>query len=437
MYTYFVTNLVDMKRYFISLVMLGTCLGLLSGQDLQKKTERLSIFVDCSNTRCDMNYIRAELPMVDYSRDRIESDIHVLLTSQSIGSGGRGYQVIMYGQKAFERLRDTISFTLKRNYTDAERRELIVNNLKIGLVPYLIRNGQTDFINVNYTSHNISEKYESDQTKDPWNYWVYQIGGNGSVNLDQNYKNYRLGGNVRAYQTTDKKKLYFRFDSNTNRSKYEYENDDGENDVTIVKNSSNSFEHFLIWSLGEKWAYGYEIGFNNSTFNNLDRQYYLSPSIEYNLFPYKDVNNKLLTLRYGLVTGRNYYTEETIYAKNSESLVAEYLSLSSIFNQKWGNIRLQLKYQHYFHDFSFNRLSFNSRIDVRITGGLSLDLYLNGARVHDQLYLPVGDADVEEILTRRRALVSTFDFSMRFGLSYRLGSNINNFVNPRFGSRGF
>ncbi|MDA0194984.1 MAG: hypothetical protein O2887_06545 [Bacteroidetes bacterium] len=430
-------DLVDMRKFLVLLVVLGMFPGFLCSHDLPKRIERLSIFVDCSNTWCDMNYIRTELPVIDYSRDRIASDIHVLLTSQNTGGGGRGYQLIMYGQKGFVGLIDTISFALEPNSTDFERRELIVNNLKIGIVPYLIRNGQTDIINVSYKLKSTSEKAKSDETNDPWNYWVYQIGGNGRVNLDQNYKSYRLGGNVRAYRTTNKKKLYFRFDSNTNHSEYKYENDDGETETTIVENSSNSFEHFLIWSLGEKWAYGYEIGYNTSTFNNLEKRLYITPSIEYNLFPYKDVNNKLLTLRYGLASGKNFYNETTIYGKDNEMLVAEYLSLSSIFNQKWGNVGVQMKYQHYFHDFGFNRLSFESNIEVRITGGLSLDLYLYGARSHDQIYLPLGDADAQEVLTRQRALASNFDFSMFFGLNYRFGSNINNFINPRFGSRGF
>ena len=152
----FVADLVDMKKYLMLLVA-GMGIGVLAGQDLQVGNKRLSVFLDCSNTWCDMNYIRTELPVVDYSRDRIESDVHVLLTSQRTGSGGRGYQVIMYGQKAFEGLRDTISFTLMRNSTDFERRELILNHLKIGLVPYLIRNGQEEIINVNYKTSDIDK----------------------------------------------------------------------------------------------------------------------------------------------------------------------------------------------------------------------------------------------------------------------------------------
>ena len=163
----------------------------------------------------------------------------------------------------------------------------------------------------------------------------------------------------------------------------------------------------------------------------------MSPSIEYNLFPYSEVNNRLLTLRYGLAFVKNNYRDTTLYNKISQKLAAQYISLTSEFTQKWGSAELELKYQHYLHDLALNNLSFGSYIDVRITGGLSVNIYMGGALVHDQLYLEKGDASAEDVLTRQRALRSSFQFYTFFGLNYRFGSKINNFVNPRFGSDGF
>jgi hypothetical protein len=99
-------------------------------------------------------------------------------------------------------------------------------------------------------------------------------------------------------------------------------------------------------------------------------------------------------------------------------------------------MQVELKYQHYSHDFSLNNLGFGTDIEVQVTGGLSLDLYLWGGLIHDQIYLEKGTASAEDVLTRQRALESSFEINAFFGLSYRFGSKINNFVNPRFGSEG-
>ena len=48
-----------------------------SVQDSLRKSAA-NIFIDCS--RCDMNYIRAEIPYVNYVRDVREADVYILET---------------------------------------------------------------------------------------------------------------------------------------------------------------------------------------------------------------------------------------------------------------------------------------------------------------------------------------------------------------------
>ncbi len=60
----------------------------------QPVQERLSVFIDCSNTWCDMTFIRSEITVVNFSLDRVAADMHVLLTSTTAGGGGEKYQMI-------------------------------------------------------------------------------------------------------------------------------------------------------------------------------------------------------------------------------------------------------------------------------------------------------------------------------------------------------
>jgi hypothetical protein len=74
----------------------------------------------------------------------------------------------------------------------------------------------------------------------------------------------------------------------------------------------------------------------------------------------------------------------------------------------------------------------NLDMNVRISGGLSFNVYAYSELVRDQIYLPKGGATEQEILTRRRQLASSYNFYSGFGFNYRFGSKLNNFVNPRF-----
>jgi len=72
-------------------------------------SQRLKVYVDCSNTWCDNTFIRTEINIVDFLLDRIAADVHILITSQQNGSGGSQFQMLFYGQNRFK----NISYTLK------------------------------------------------------------------------------------------------------------------------------------------------------------------------------------------------------------------------------------------------------------------------------------------------------------------------------------
>lgn len=73
---------------------------------------------------------------------------------------------------------------------------------------------------------------------------------------------------------------------------------------------------------------------------------------------------------------------------------------------------------------------------MRVTQGLSIEVGGQLAFIHNQLNLPKGDADLEEILLRRRQLETNYRGGVDFGLRYRFGSIYNNVVNTRFGGGG-
>jgi hypothetical protein len=383
---------------------------------------------------CDLTYIRTEINVVDFVIDRIAADVHVLLTAQNIGSGGEQFQLIFYGLNRFAGIKDTLRFETLPLATDAEERELTVKYLQAGLAPFIAKAGYLNELTIQSklkTDSTGKAKQSNQNTKDKWNYWVFRSGVDGNFSSDQNYKSQNLNARFNANRVTDKLKILFSVNAGENRNVFNI----GTDKLTI-KNHNLNFSHTFAKSINEHWTYGYDAFALQNTFSNIKSQFYVSPGMEYNIFPYKNVNSKLLTIRYGVDVRSNSYYDSTIYEKTREWLPGQNLSVNLSLNQKWGTISTGVTYRNYFTDWRFYNISFNTFMDVRLTGNLSFNLYAFPSIVRDQVFLPKGDATSDDILSRRRQLQSNYNFFMGFGITYRFGSILNNFVNPRFNNGG-
>lgn len=398
----------------------------------QNITNRLKVFVDCPNTWCDMQYIRSEINIVDFLLDNVASDVHVLITSQGTGSGGSQYQLIFFGQQNFKNLADTLHYTTHPNATEYEQRDVMLKFLKAGLVPFIIRSATAKGIEINLkTTDTTKNNSNNDYNNDPWNGWVIRIGGDGNINGDANYKNKSYSISSSANRITEKLKTGFGVNWNRNKSSFTYE-DNGTEEDFIVKNHSWSVNQYMVRSINSHWSWAYEIKYSQNTFSNSKGRAYLRGAIEYNIFPYKDVNNKLFTFSYGLTARRNNYFDSTIYDKTKETLYGHRATAYLSLNQKWGNTYAGITYHNYFNNWKFFNLGIDIYTSVRITGGLSFFTLTFGGLTRDQVFLVKGSATPEEVLARRRQLASGYNYFTSIGISYRFGSKLNNVVNPRF-----
>ena len=172
-----------------------------------------------------------------------------------------------------------------------------------------------------------------------------------------------------------------------------------------------------VKSLGRHWAVGYSTSANTSTFNNLDLSVSSGPAIEYNVFPYSESTRREFTFAYRLSYRYQNYDEITIYDRTSESLLRHSLEARLRVKERWGETNASIEGSHYLHDPSKNRLEVSGNIHLRIVKGLSLNLSSGLELIHDQLYLPKGDASLEEVLLRQRQLATTYEFRSSIGLT--------------------
>ena len=197
------------------------------------------------------------------------------------------------------------------------------------------------------------------------------------------------------------------------------------------ENISNYLSSSIVNSLSSRWSAGAFFGYSNSNYNNLVYSISAKPAIEYNIFPWDISDRKVFTIAYYIGPEWKKYYEETIYGKMKENLWEQSLSLDLQLVQTWGEIRAGFDASNYMHDFSKNRITFNSDLSVRIVRGFSVNFDFRIENIHDQIYLPKGDASLEDILLNKVQLPSTFEVRAGVGVRVQFGSMYNNIVNNR------
>lgn len=416
-------------KYFLFLVFVLFSLSHSFAQE--EKNKKIRVFLDC-HSYCDQDFIKREIPFVDYVNDRFQSNVFILSNHQVTGSGGRDYQLQFTGREIFAGLNDTLSFVRQATATDDEGRQQMVQTIKLGLVKYLARTEQGKDVQITFKEDVEGNKAGTEELlDDPWNLWIFNARLNGNFNGDRNYFRNSFSTGFSASRITEKLKTTTSISYSVNKNRY----GEGE-DAFEFSNENYRGNNTTVWSLGDHWSAGGFLEVMRSDFANYRSSWTLSPAIEFNLFPYAESNSHYVGLMYKAGPSYFNYIEETIFFKTEELRFRQNLSLDISLNKKWGQISGSAAYGHYFHDHSKNRITFSGYADLRLYKGLSLNFSGFYAVQRDQLNIAKGNITNEDLLTRRRQLDSNYSFYTSFGIRYRFGSIFNNVVNPRFDGAG-
>jgi hypothetical protein len=423
--------------------------------DNNNRPNKLRVFIDGCDRRdggCDMDFIRTEITAVDFYLDNQTADVFLLINNNRSGGGGRQYQLLFIGQQNIHAGRsDTLYVNTKQTDTDFEVRERLTRFIKLGLAPYVAKTkaGEEIEINMKTDAGNLGDKVE--ESVDPWDYWVFNVGSNANIELEELSRQINYGGDININRITDKWKISLsgRIDERLRRTiqKVPRVDDNGnpvldENGNQFIDEVENSFDvsefgfsHQLVKSISPQWSYGYDISGRQNTRFNYQFQTSFRPAVEYNFFPESVQNSRFLRVNYGIEVRNNSYVEETIYGVLKETRVLQSLRASLGLNQVWGNLEVGYRLRNYLDDFSSWSTGLNISAEVRVTGNFSFFMRVEGNYVKDQIYLAAGDFTEQDILSGRITLPSAYTVDSRFGFNYRFGSNLNNFVNRRFFGR--
>ncbi|HKK80651.1 MAG TPA: hypothetical protein VJ909_00295 [Prolixibacteraceae bacterium] len=393
---------------------------------IKQNNQLLYVYLDCD--RCDFNYIRQEITYVNYVRDPNQADIHVFVTDEHTGDGGRMFEFSFIGRDQFSGTSFERNHTISRNATDDDERKELATVLEQGLAAYMLQTNEGDSFSVSYSK--TTEPLNGKKTHDPWNNWVFEAYlGRVELEMESNQSEFNSRWGLFADRVTEDWKIRIRPYFNFGQKKIQT----SENEEPVVSTVFRSgLDSYAIKSLGDHWSAGVFGTYLTNNSRNIKHEFDIQPGIEYSLLPYEEATRRSFTIQYQVGYAFADYFRETVYSKTQESLLKHKLRGDIDIQQPWGNIEAGFLGSHYFHDIERSRFEFYGQISVRIIEGLSLSFQTDYSIVRDQLSLPKGGATLEEVLLQQRELATSYDFSTMIAITYLFGSKYANIVNTRF-----
>ena len=267
------------------------------------KKSAVKVYLNCGS--CDLEYIKTEITFINYVRDRLEAQVHILITTQATGGGGREY---------------TLNFM-----------------------------GQNDFKDTNDIQRYFSTKTDTsdDIRRDRWDSWVFSLTGSGYFSGEESYMSRMANASFTANRVTPKSKVRLGVSLDTEKTKYVI-------DDAVITGTRSSWDAsgLLVKSLGEHWSAGFYLEAESSLCSNIDLGLSATPALEYNAFPYSQSTRRQLRFLYKLGVNPVKYREEAIYGRTRETLFQESLSATLDLREKWGTVSVSTEGSHYFHGFS-------------------------------------------------------------------------------------
>ncbi|HLB54672.1 MAG TPA: hypothetical protein VJK71_06160, partial [Gemmatimonadales bacterium] len=232
------------------------CLGAILPEPAfpQPPVEAIRVFLDCQ-TFCDTQHIRREITYVNWVRDRQDAVVHLLISSQGTGGGGREFTLRFIGVGEFQGLDDEIRFASRQTDTEDEIRRAQTQRIALGLARYVARGGFADQVRVTFTAPPGGPAAGPvQQPRDPWNLWVFRVGVNGSFSGESQSKRNNLSGSLRADRVSEAWK--FRISAGANRSHSSFTLSDS----SVFESDNNRYNasSLLVRSLGQHWSLGIE-----------------------------------------------------------------------------------------------------------------------------------------------------------------------------------
>ena len=385
----------------------------------------LRVYIDCD--RCDMTFIRQEIPYVAHVRDQALSDVLLFIREIRNASGGRTYKLAFTGRDEFETEQNELTFNSDPTQTRDEIRRGLLRYIVAGLMPYLMDTPLSDRIDILVadTSDNTTP---SSVTDDKWNNWIFEVGAEGGFEKESRRSETDVEISASADRITENWRIRSRGEINYGKDRFEPDGDEPDI-ISVVRR--DYLRASAVYSLGRHWSAGLFGDITHNTFDNIDFAWNAAPAVEFSIYPYTEVVRREITISYRIGYTDFNYIDSTIFNRIEEGRFRQSLDFQVRFRQPWGSIFASLEGRTFLYDLSKNSLELDSFFDIRIFQGLALRVSADLELIRDQITLPKGNASLQDLLLRQRQIATDFEMRFGVGLSYTFGSAYNNIINTR------
>jgi hypothetical protein len=384
------------------------------------------LFVQC-NARddCYDDYLRTELSFFSFVRDRFLADVLILITEQDNGGGGARFTATLSGMGKYAGITDTMRLDVLQTDTEQVIRSRVADKLKLALLPYVQRAGLLQSVELHYPQREAKDLLPED---DPWHYWVFNLGADGSVEGESQRQFISIDNFLTVNRITDKSKWNFDFGYDFEERRFELETG-----IERVFVDRYGMLGSYVKSLTEHWSMGVLGQLEHDKFRNLAFTQRLAPVIEYNIFPFRENTHRQLRFAYQAGGHHLQYILPTVFDRQNELRPYNRLSVIAELAQKWGSLRSVATASAFMDNWQQYRLSIDTDLTWRITKGLGIIMSVEAAQVRDQISLAKATFDSSTFLLQGQQLPTQFTYELQFGLVFTFGSIHNAVVNPRMG----
>lgn len=396
---------------------------------------RPSVFFDCSGRGCNFNYYRTELPWVNWVRLPEDADVHLIVTSGATGAGGREFQLDFIGTET-SGYEEQLQYQSLPTDTDREVLDGMAYTIAVGLLHFGNLAGFEPLAEIapgdNASSDPDARVVAQDAVEDPWDFWVFRLGGRAQLEGEETRRTKRVDGSFSASRVTPGWKINLRGNVNFNRR----EIDLTEAPTFIDQRTDWGFRQLVAYALADHWSIGFQGEVSRATRFNQDFRAEFTPALEYSFFPYEEATRRALTAFYKIGPAHRRYIEPSIFGQSAETRWEQSLEVELSQRQPWGDASIRIASSHFLHNTELYSVSMRGGIDFRIVRGLSVSAEGDISWVNDQIYLPAEGVTDAEALLNLQQRSQDFNYGVELGFSLQFGSIYNNVVNNRFNGGG-
>jgi hypothetical protein len=394
----------------------------------------LRVFFDCPFSAgdqfvpaCQGDFFTQTLTFVSWTRDRIDADVHVLGRGIATGGGGIEFTLSFIGRGRFAGRTDTLVVTTIPNESEGDVRTKLAEALKIGLYPFLRGTAGAKQLKLVVAEGGAPPKVDPKTLKDPWNFWIFNLGAWGNGNGEARVKSTFVNINANATRVTESLRISLSTDGGYNDQRFNFPGQPPS--VNILRNYN--LQGRVVKTATPKWSWGGLLRVSQSDFANKRLGVRIAPVVEYNVFPWSQATTQQLTIAAAAGWSRFQWIDTTIFDKTVDSRPFSQVVGAFSNRESWGSNSIRVLYQNFLDDPAKHRLSVNGEVDLRIAKGLSINLWGEYGRIRDQINLARRDATRDQVLVRQRALATAYQYWFGVGVNYTFGSIYNTVVNQR------